>query len=77
MLGRQTEIKAGDRDGGLGAETPMRFLLSVREENRSPLVKGATRSSGSPEGCWMGKDVCFRRFSAMSFFNHVPTPLDL
>lgn len=50
MLGRQTEIKAGDLDGGLGAETHVRFLLSVREENRSPLVKGATRSSGSPEG---------------------------
>lgn len=73
MLGRQTEIKAGDLDGGLGAETHVRFLLSVREENRrSPLCPGK-----KPEGYWMGKDVCLRGFSAVSFFNRLPTPLDL
>lgn len=61
MLGRQTEIKAGDLDGGLGAESHVRFLLSVRKENRSPLCSGK-----KPGGMLDGK-----RRALYMFFCHV------
>lgn len=72
--------------GGLGAESCVRSLLSVSEENR--------RSSSTPTHTpphthtplsWeeAQRDAGWEKmravdfFSAMSLFNHVPIPLDL